>query len=248
MTGAGHIASVLFAAMLAATMAAPTFAAERADIWDIPFERSAGDIDATLLFTDHACGSNGGPPGRQLAGFAEFDRCRPDGDGLYEVYFRYDDESEFMSRALEQSQELLATRGTTEFDFPVIASLLFDAAGQVRGKRLVSDPRPAYATARPRYEFWTLGNLLANHFSIAGWSCAEQPPVAGEHAVGTFVVKTNCTLDRDGLHYNLRQSYLQKRGQAFVNLSTGRYDAEAFESITRFEVLTAGAASGQAAR
>ena len=82
-------------------LAVPVHAAEpRAEIWDIPLGIAVGEITAD--FADLACGSNGGPPSRRLASFADFATCRPEKSGLHEVYFRYDDEQEYIARSLEQ--------------------------------------------------------------------------------------------------------------------------------------------------
>ena len=46
-----------------------------------------------LDFRSYACGSNGGPPLRKISGWADFALCKPDENGLHEVYFEYDNEA-----------------------------------------------------------------------------------------------------------------------------------------------------------
>jgi len=65
----------------------------RAEVWDLKLGTPADRLPAD--FTDYACGNNGGPPSTPLNGWRDFRRCRPDGSGLREVYFRYDDELEY---------------------------------------------------------------------------------------------------------------------------------------------------------
>ena len=209
------------------------------EIWDIALGTPVTSIAAE--FVDYACGSNGGPPSRRLHGFAEFATCRPEASGLHEVYFRYDDEQEFIARSLENRLDIARFAGTAVYGFPVVASLLIDASGVVQGRRLVTDPRPAQQASRPRHEFWTLGNLLRNQFG-ADWTCADLDPAAGENPVGTYFVKTQCSLaDADG-SITITQHYLQKRGQSFIDPVTSRFQPDAFDSLTRFEQLAPGAA------
>src|ERR1700722_8323772 len=68
-------------------------------IWDIDF---GIPISALPLkdFVDPACGTAGGPPARVLKGFEEFAVCPVEPTtGLREVWFRYDDEMEYVARA-----------------------------------------------------------------------------------------------------------------------------------------------------
>lgn len=219
-------------------LAGPVQAAEpRAEIWDIPLGTPVGEITAD--FVDLACGSNGGPPSRRLASFADFATCRPEKSGLHEVYFRYDDEQEYIARSLEQRRDVLRFGGTVVFGFPVVASLLIDGDGLVQGRRVITDPRPGNQTSRPRYEFWTLGNLLRNHFG-SGWACSNGEPAAGENPVGTYFVKSDCSLESEAGRFSVGQHYLQKRGQSFIDPVTTRFQPDAFDSMTRFEQLAPG--------
>ncbi|HTM78037.1 MAG TPA: hypothetical protein VL133_10460 [Devosia sp.] len=223
---------------LTALFALPALAqAPRLEIWDIALGTPVAEIPAG--FVDYACGTNGGPPSRKLAGFADFATCRAEKSGLHEVYFRYDDEQEYIARALEQQRDVVRFGGTVAYDFPVLVSLLIDDSGMVQGKRILSDARPAFKTNRARYEFWTLGNLLRNQFT-GDWACAQLEPAAGEEPVGTFLIKSDCTLVGDDGRVRIEQRYLHKRGQTFVDPLTKRYQPDAFESTTRFEQVAAG--------
>ena len=65
---------------------------KRASILDIQIGTAASEIPDE--FINYACGTNGGPPSIPLANFTQFNKCKPDVNGLREVYFEYDDELE----------------------------------------------------------------------------------------------------------------------------------------------------------
>src|SRR5436853_7714361 len=62
-------------------------------------------LDARTMSTDgfieFACGSNGGPPRQKLDDWSGFGRCRAEDAGLHEVYVRFDDEDEYIGRAID---------------------------------------------------------------------------------------------------------------------------------------------------
>ena len=72
---------------------------KRFTIWDIHLGEDASAIPDE--YVNYACGTNGGPPSRKLPNFAAFKTCKPGADGLHEVYFEYDDELEYVARALD---------------------------------------------------------------------------------------------------------------------------------------------------
>ena len=47
-----------------------------------------------------ACGSDGGPPRQELDAWSDFKKCRPEASGLREVAARFDDEDEYVAKAL----------------------------------------------------------------------------------------------------------------------------------------------------
>src|SRR5262249_21301236 len=95
------------------------------DVWSLELGTYAAELP-NQNFSDYACGTNGGPPSVGLIDFTEFGRCPPDGHGLREVYFRYDDEMEYRARALRNDALINRYAGTRVFTFQVILSALFD--------------------------------------------------------------------------------------------------------------------------
>lgn len=222
-------------ALLSAWLIVPAEAQDRLkrySIWDIRIGEAASEIPDE--FVKLACGTNGGPPAIPLARFSDFKKCRPEPDGLREVYFEYDDELEYRARALGLPAEIKMYAGTTVFEFPVVASVLFDDAGRVRGERMVTDPRQQ--VARKRIEFWELGTFLRQRFGEDGWQCQDSPPNEGEGPVGSLFIKSRCEKTANGLRLVLEQRLLQKKGQRFVDPHTGNPQPEAFDSMTRFEM------------
>ncbi len=208
---------------------------KRFSIWDIHIGEAASEIPDE--FIDYACGTNGGPPAMPLKDFTEFWMCKPDANGLHEVYFRYDDELEYRARALNLQNEIRMYGGTTVFEFPVVASLLFDDAGRVRGERMVTDPRQH--VSRDRIEFWELANFLRQRFGEDGWECKNVPPEEGEGPVGSMFLKNHCEKTANGLHLVLEQRYFEKKGQNLLDPQSGKPQPEGFESATRFEMYDA---------
>ena len=208
---------------------------KRFTIWDIHIGEAASEIPDE--FVNYACGTNGGPPAIPLTGFKEFEKCRPGDDGLHEVYFEYDDELEYRARALDLPTEIKMYAGTTVFEFPVVAAVLFDDAGRVRGERMVTDPRQQ--VARRRSEFWELGRFLRQRFGDDHWDCKDLPPDEGESPVGSLFIKNHCEKTADGLRLVLEQRLFRKKGQYFADPHSGQLRRDAFESATRFEIYDA---------
>ena len=205
---------------------------KRFSIWDIHLGDAASDLPDEYI--NYACGTNGGPPSLPLANFTAFKKCKPEASGLREVYFQYDDELEYEARALDIKPEIKMYAGTTLFEFPVVASVLFDGSGHVRGERAVTDPRQQLA--RGRLEFWELGNFLRQRFGDDNWTCKDLAPEEGENPVGSQFIKNRCEKTAAGVHFILEQRLLQKKGQQFMDSMTGKAQLQAFESSTRFEM------------
>ena len=208
----------------------------RPNVWDIHIGAAAAAIPDG--FVNYTCGTGGGPPSLPLANFAAFRKCRPDANRLHEVYFEYDDELEYWARALDLKPEIRMYAGTTAYEFPVVASVLFDEAGLVKGLRLVTDPRQHLS--RDRSEFWALGTFIRQRFGDDGWNCTEAAADEGERPVGSLFVKNHCEKTANGLHLILEQRYFRKKGQRLVDPDTGQLRSEDFESSTRFEKYDAG--------
>jgi hypothetical protein len=212
----------------------------RLNVWDIHIGQAASGIPDG--FVNYACGTDGGPPSVPLKNFTEFKKCRPDADGLHEVYFEYDDELEYWARALDLKQESRMYAGTTAYEFPVVASVLFDDAGVAKGERLVTDPRQQLS--RDRNEFWILADFIRHRFGDDGWECKDLPSEQGEGPAGSNFIKNHCEKTLNRLHLVLEQRYFQKKGQQFLDPYTGKPRMEDYESATRFEMYDA--AKGQA--
>src|SRR5689334_22030113 len=116
-------------------MAADVAGARRPSVFDLALGKHVSELPATE-FSDFACGTNGGNPSVAIADFAGFARCPAEKNGLHEVYFRYDDEREYVARA-NSVPYLESYSGTKEYDRNVIVSALFDDRGILQGERIV---------------------------------------------------------------------------------------------------------------
>ena len=106
-------------------------------IWDVPLGKAVSavpDSDAAII----ACGTNGGPISIKLKSFADWAQCTPEASGLREVVFTYDDEQDYIARALELEFRALAG-GTSVYAHPVVVSILVDDKGISQGIRIVTD-------------------------------------------------------------------------------------------------------------
>ncbi|WP_011581930.1 MULTISPECIES: hypothetical protein [Chelativorans] len=200
-------------------------------IWDIELGSTVEDLPGG--FTDHACGSNGGPPGKLLSGFEAFNQCKPEGDGFYEVAFRYDDEQEFIARALEQSRAIALCEGTKIFGFPVIPTVLVDGDGVVRGLRVVTDPRGVEPADRSNA--WALGGMLKRRYGAEGWVCEDLPEVPGEKPAASFKLRERCNKSVEGAELSVQSEYYHRAGQSFTD-EYGNVQPGLFVSQTRFEL------------
>jgi len=127
--------------------------------------------------------------------------------------------------------------GTSAFEFPIVASVLFDDLGKVAGIRMVTDPRQHLA--RDYREFWELGTFLRQRFGEANWSCQALPADDGEQPAGSMFVKNRCTKTLPDAHLVLEQRFLQKKGQQIIDPNTGAIQPQAVESSTRFVMYDA---------
>ena len=123
------------------------------------------------------------------------------------------------------------------YEFPVVASLLIDDAGVVRGERMATDPRQQLS--RDRKSFWELGNFLRQRYGEDGWTCTDLLLDEGENQIGPTFLKNHCEKNVEGMHLILEQRLFQKKGQQFIDPVTGEKQAQAFESGTRFEMYDA---------
>jgi hypothetical protein len=218
---------------IAAAVSAPGDRPQRLEVWDLQLGTPVEQLPDE--FTDHACGTNGGPPGAPLGGWRDFRRCRSEAGGLHEVYFRYDDELEYWAKANNLMAQMEQYAGTRTYGFPVTVSALIDDGGILRGIRLVSDPR---GEGQNRDEAYLLRNFLTARFGRDGWTCESQPPEAGETPVAGIFVKERCSKQIDAsTAASLATRHLRKVGQSQFDPRTGRETAGQFESTVRFELL-----------
>jgi hypothetical protein len=185
-------------------------------------------------FGDLACGSNGGPPRQKLDDWSDFAKCRPEPSGLYEVAARFDDEDEYVGKAIDEPRYAQGRTGTRVAGHPVILSALFDRDGVLRGLRFISDPRAASHERRMAH---LLRLAVINRYEPDGWTCTDFPPADGESPVGGVFIKQRCEKATSERHLSVETRFLRKPGQSDNDPVTGEYRPGAFESSTRFEIF-----------
>ncbi len=204
----------------------------RLDVWDIELGVHVTSLPARE-FQDFACGTDGGPPGRRLKSWTEFERCAPEPSGLYEVHFRYDDELEYRARAIRALGQVGRLEGTKVFGRPVIVSLLVAGDGIVEGLRIISDPR---ANLVQRTEAYTLRNIIRSRFSSKGWACADEEPDERLLPIGRIFINQRCEKEVAGKSLTIETHYYRKRGQRAFDPATQALTPGRFESSARFEM------------
>src|SRR5271157_3815181 len=175
-------------AAFALWLAASPAEAQAPKIWDI---KLGIPISALPLndFVDTACGTNGGPPARVLKSFYEFAQCRVEpATGLHEVWFRYDDEMEYVARARRSDIMVRQYQANALAGQPIVTSLLIDDAGIVQGYRVVNDPR---ADSRSRIAAFGLADIFKG-MSATPLECVDLPPAEGERPIEDLLVKESC--------------------------------------------------------
>lgn len=206
--------------------------ASRLDVWDIELGVHVSRLPVRQ-FQDYACGTDGGPPGRRLASWTEFERCDAEPDGLYEIHFRYDDELEYRARAIRALGQVERFEGTKVFGRPVIVSLLVAEDGIVDGLRIISDPR---ANLIQRQEAYTLRNILRSRFNSKGWTCADEEPNERLQPIGRIFINQRCEKEVAGKFLTIETHYYRKRGQRAFDPATQVLTPGRFESSARFEM------------
>jgi len=217
----------------------------RLSIFDLKLGATQAQMPQWIEFKGYACGSNGGPPLARLSGWQDYAKCRPDENGLYEVYFEYDDEAEYILRA-ENDPRTVRYVGTTEQNFPVLTSALFDAKGVLRGIRLVTDPRADarddvlfdLSDLRTRADSFLLGPFVGGQVGInPAKDCINLPLAAGETDAAGDHIKLDCELydQANGVRDILQTKFYRKPGQFARDPVTGNLTTGQYESSTRFE-------------
>jgi hypothetical protein len=201
-------------------------------IWDVKL----GALVAALPldeFVDPACGTNGGPPSRVLKSFAEFALCPVEkATALHEVWFRYDDEMEYIARARRSDIMIRQYQANSLAGQPIITSLLIDDMGRVEGYRIVNDPRAGGST---RIDAYGLSDLFKG-MAAGGLMCTDLPPAEGERPIEGWFIKENCELAANGQVTRIETRYYYKPGQYAVDPNDSRLNENQFESSARLEV------------
>jgi hypothetical protein len=188
-------------------------------------------------FGDLACGSNGGTPRQKLEEWSDFGKCRPENSGLYEVTARFDDEDEYIGKAIDDPLYARGKTGTRVAGHAVILSALFDRNGVLRGLRFVTDPRAAPYERRMAH---MLRLAVINRYQPDGWTCTDFPPAEGETPVGGVFIKQGCEKATPERHLMVETRFLRKPGQSDIDPTTGETRPGAYESSTRFEIFDPG--------
>lgn len=207
---------------------------DTASFWDIPLGVHALEMNPEL-FAEYACGTNGGPPSILIGGWEDYAQCRAEPEtGLHEVQFRYDDEPEYIARALDLRHLLATYEGVKLFTIPAIVSALFDDDGFLVGLRAVNDPR---VTDDERMRSISLGAFLKSRFGADSWTCEDLPRAEGETPIGDRYQKDVCTQSTDAFDLVLETHFYRKPGQYGINPRANIAEEGLFESTVRFEMF-----------
>lgn len=223
---------LLLSAIIATCCAAANAQDLAPKIWDITLGIPVGELPLNE-FVDPACGTNGGPPARVLKGFDEFALCPTEpATGLHEVWFRYDDEMEYVARARRSGVLIRQYQANSLAGQPITTSFLIDDAGRVQGYRIVNDPR---AEAGTRIDAFSVADLFKG---IAGMGvpCTDLPPAEGERPIDDVFVKQVCEQKTAEKVIRVESRRYYKPGQYAVDPNENRVVENQFESSARLEV------------
>jgi hypothetical protein len=230
----GRIGAIVMCGLVLASARAPGTAQEdRGEIRGLRLGLHAPAM-TTDGFGEFACGSNGGPPRLKLDDWTGFTKCRPEANGLREVYVRFDDEAEYVSKAIDDPLYAGPRTGTRVAGHAVILSVLFDEGGVLRGIRMVTDPRAGLVERRMAR---LLKLVVFNRYGPDGWQCTDSPPAEGETPVAGIFLKQRCEKLSQGRFLSVDVRFLRKPGQSAVDPSTGEDTEGQFESWSRFEIF-----------
>jgi hypothetical protein len=202
-------------------------------IWDVTPGSPVGSLPDDA-FVDPACGTNGGPPGLPIGGFENFAKCRAESSGLREVWFRYDDEVEYIARAARDADAVARSNAMVVLGQPVILSLLVNGAGLAQGYRIITDP---HADEELRMYAYTVAIAFKARFGTDGWVCDQLAPAEGETPITGIFVKERCRKVEDGQEIVVESRYYYKPGQALLDPNTGLPTVNQFESSARMQMV-----------
>lgn len=203
-------------------------------IWDVKLGEPITQIPLSAVALI-ACGTNGGPPSVPLKDFTEFGKCGTEASGLHEVFFTYDDEQDYIARALEEEYRF-AQGGTSIYAHPVVFTVLVDDQGIARGIRIVTDEA---ASEHDRRVAVRLADNLRARYSPWSLACEDVPATDGQLPVGNIFIHQICTgVSPDGdASVRIEGTYFRKKGQTSISLETQKVQKNYFQSATRLEVV-----------
>jgi hypothetical protein len=225
-----HLLAAALALILLCDLA---WAQSRPKIWDMKFGTPVGELPDEE-FVDPACGTNGGPPGLRIASFEEFEKCRAEASGLREIWFRYDDEEEYVARAARNPDAVARANTMMMLGQPITLSMLVDRVGRLQGYRIFTDPR---ADADLRKDAYLIGTAFKVRYGGDGWDCKDEPPAAGETPLDGIFIKQRCQKRAEGHQVTVESRHYYKAGQALVDPNSGVTTVNQFESSARIEVV-----------
>ncbi len=182
-----------------------------------------------------SCGTKGGPASIELASFADWAQCPAETTGLHEVQFSYDDEKDYIARALESEYRALAG-GTSIYAHPVVLAILVDNAGLAQGVRIITDDRVSNNDRRVAV---VLSRNMKVRFGSWGLVCENIPMKDGEMKVGNEFIHEICrgtAADGSGQQVLIEASYLRKKGQDAISKETQMVNKSYYESKTWVEI------------
>jgi hypothetical protein len=174
--------------------------AETSDLREFRVGMNVGDFPASgYLLT---CRSDSAIA---LGAWTDFMRCATDEAGLHGVAVRYDDDANPLAQLNDKWE------GTKVGGHPVELTFLIGDDAVLHTLRIVTDPN-----TRPylKKKAFLLGRQVKLHYGEDGWLCTDEPPAAGESAVGGRFVKNRCEKTIDRRHLVLDQRLFRQAGQA----------------------------------
>ena len=231
----GFLAALALAIIVAGTSTARHEKNEiKVTMWDLELGQHASELP-TGVFAELACGTQGGPPSMIVGSWLDFSSCPAEaGTGFHEIYFRYDDEAEYVARAQRLESQAALFGGTTAYAIPVIVSALFDEYGFLNGLRMVSDPRVEVVI---RELGISLRAFVMTRFGD-NWTCEDLERREGEIELAGRYLKRSCVLDegQEDANVVVEGHYYRKPGQFTIDPRTRTATEGQFISETRMEL------------
>jgi hypothetical protein len=233
------IAAALFATCIFTASAAVGQEQDMYDLRDLAIGTKVADMPDPGYY-EFACGTNGGPPAKRIAGWEAFKECAGEpGTGLHEVFVRYDDEADYISKVVRDLEgegiPIDKYSGTKIAGHPVILSVLFDDDGVMQGLRAVTDPR---ADVDQRRRAFLLRIRVFNRYFPEDWQCTDLQPEAGQSPVGGLFIKQRCYKNfRDSRQVVMNTNFFRKAGQTGFDQQGHRLEGD-YENSGRFEVYS----------